>query len=118
VPSSTFYCFCYFAAPKKGKPSVIARDRESEEGTFAPIASHEFVNTDATIGAIHLATVLPSHPGTSGTKVLSERETVKAWQRDVATRSGYPVQHPYLDVFTPEITPDVTDIRNVPADGI
>jgi hypothetical protein len=77
-----------------------------------------FVNTNVAIGALHLATVLSSNPSTSGTTVLSEREIVKAWQRDVATRSRYPVQHPYLDVFTPEITPDVTDIRNVSADGI
>jgi len=77
-----------------------------------------FVNTDAAIGALHLATVLSSNPGASGTKVLSERETVKAWQRDVVTRSRYPVQHPYFDVSTPEISPDVTDIRNVSADGI
>jgi len=77
-----------------------------------------FVNTDVTIGALHLATVLSSNPGASGTKVLSKRDIVKAWQRDVATRSRYPVQHAYLDVFTPEIPPDVTDIRNVSADGI
>lgn len=79
-----------------------------------------FVNTDAdvAIGALHLAIVFPSHPGASGTKVLSERKIVKAWQRDVVTRSRYPVQHPYFDVFAPEISPDVTDIRNVPADGI
>ena len=78
-----------------------------------------FVNTDpAAIGALHFATILPSHPSASGTKVLSKREIVKAWQRDVATRSRYPVQYPYFDVFTPEIPPDVSDIRNVSADGI
>ena len=88
-------------------------------GYILPQLLHmSYVNADAVIGAFHLATVLPSHPGTSGTEVLSKREIIKAWQRDVATRSRYPVQHSHFDVFAPEIPPDVTDIRNVSADGI
>ncbi len=76
-----------------------------------------FANTDAVIDALHLTTVLSSYPGTSGIKVLSEWEVVTAWQRDVVTRSRFPVQHPYLYVLTPEVAPDVADIRNVSADG-
>src|SRR6266403_2648660 len=38
------------------------------------------VNTNATIDALHLAAILSSHPGNSGTKVLSEWEVVAAWQ--------------------------------------
>ena len=84
--------------------------------TIAPIA---FVILMAAIDTLYIAAVLSSHPGTPpGTKILSKRKVVAAWQRDVVTRSRFPLQHPYLDVFTPEITPDVTDIRNVSADGI
>jgi hypothetical protein len=36
-------------------------------------------------GALYFATVLSSHPGATGTKVLSEWKIVKAWQRDVVT---------------------------------
>ena len=110
VPSSTtFIVSVICAAPKKGKPPIIARDRESEEGTFLHRSLHmNFVNTDATIGALHLATVLSSNPGTSGTKVLSERETVKAWQRDVATKqisSSTPPYRRFLRRKSPQMSP-------------
>jgi hypothetical protein len=107
-----------FSDPKEGKPSVVARDRESEEGKYCDNCTNCVCNTDAAIDALYIAAVLSSHPGTPGAKILSKRKVVAAWQRDVVTRSRFPLQHPYLDIFTPEITPDVTDIRNVSADGI
>jgi len=105
--------------PRKASLPSLLETEKAKRVHLAPIVSHEFCCADAAaIGALHFATVLPSHSSTSGTKVLSKRKIVKAWQRDVVTRSRYPVQYPYFDVFTPEIPPDVSDIRNVSADGI